>query len=143
MGKERIFLWLLILGALIISGCSPILGINQSALKDSSWQLVSFGSNIPLAGSDMTANFSSDEIQGNASCNHYFGEYKISGDQISISGLGWTEMACLDPEGIMEQEQILMGLLSRAAKFTLQGNNLQIITSTGEVLEFERSITGK
>ena len=88
----------------------------------------------------MTAHFSSNEIQGNASCNHYFGEYKINGDQISLSGLGWTEMACLDPEGIMEQEQVVMGLLSKAAEFRVIGDTLQITTSTGEILVFERTL---
>ena len=143
MGKGKILLLYMILGMLVFTGCSMVPVIKQGALKGTSWQLVSYGGNVPLEGSGMTANFSSDEIQGNASCNHYFGGYKLSGDQISITGLGWTEMACQDPAGIMEQEQIVMGLLSLAAEYNLEENFLRIITSTGEVLEFEKAITGK
>jgi heat shock protein HslJ len=133
---KRIF-WLIILGAFLFSSCLNFNRLKMGELRDTSWRLVSFGNKIPIPGSEMTAAFSSNEIQGNASCNHYFGDYKASRDQISITGLGWTEMACQDPEGIMEQEQTLMGLLSKAAEFNLQGNTLQIRTSTGEVLVFE------
>ena len=136
---KRLFL-LVILGMLVFSGCSTFTGINQGPLKDTSWQLVSFVGSTPLEGSGMTAHFSSNEIQGNASCNHYFGGYRINRDQISITGLGWTEMACLDPEGIMEQEQVVMGLLSKAAEFSIIGDTLQITTSTGEILIFESTL---
>ena len=136
---KRVFLFV-ILGMLVFTGCSRFMGINQGPLKDTSWQLVSFAGNAPLEGSGMTAHFSSKEIQGNASCNHYFGGYKIKGDQISLSGLAWTEMACLDPEGIMEQEQVVMGLLSKAAEFRVTGDTLKITTSSGEILIFERTL---
>jgi heat shock protein HslJ len=139
---KRLFLYV-ILGMLVFTGCSRFPGIDKGPLKDTSWQLVSFAGNAPLEGSGMTIDFSSKEIQGNASCNHYFGSYEIRGDEVSITGLGWTEMACLDPEGIMEQEQILMGLLSKAAGFYIAGNTLHITTSTGEVLTFEKSSMGE
>jgi len=84
----------------------------------------------------MTANFKEREISGSASCNHYFGSYKIKGDQIAIDGLGWTEMACLDPEGIMEQEQVIMKILSGAETISLQDNLLNIRSKSGEILLF-------
>ena len=138
MSKLKGLFWIMILSVFLIGGCANFFLVNKVELKNTSWRLVSFGTEIPLAGSEMTANFSSNEIQGNASCNHYFGDYKITRDKITITGLGWTEMACLEPEGIMEQEQSLMGLLSKAAEFTLQGNTLQIKTSAGDILVFER-----
>ncbi len=46
-------------------------------------------------------------------------------------------MACMDPEGIMQQEQQLMSLFSQAASFSLQGQVLQITTSAGELLIFQ------
>jgi heat shock protein HslJ len=52
-------------------------------------------------------------------------------------------MACMDPPGIMEQEQILMGLLSKAAQITTQGSSLQITTTSGEDLMFERLLLEK
>ena len=86
----------------------------------------------------MTAEFDAREIRGSASCNSYFGTYNLKGDQISISGLGWTEMACMDPEGIMEQEQIIMKMLSESISYSIQGDKLQITTSAGELLTFQQ-----
>jgi heat shock protein HslJ len=129
---------LLLLFSLVFSGCSVFMDKMTEMLNDTTWRLVSYNSQFLIPGSEMTMEFSQREISGSASCNHYFGSYKVNGDQISISGLGWTEMACLDPAGIMKQEQTLMALLSKAVQFTLQGNTLQIITSSGEILVFER-----
>ena len=88
----------------------------------------------------MTASFDAKEIQGSASCNTYFGTYRLKGDQISIGELGWTEMACMDPEGIMEQEQTIMKLLSESSSYSIQGDRLQITTSAGELLIFQQLI---
>ena len=84
------------------------------------------------------ANFNGGEIRGTGGCNSYFGSYSIQGNNLTINELGWTEMACLDPEGVMDQEQVLMSLLSSADTFSSDGETLQIITSSGEYLIFEK-----
>jgi heat shock protein HslJ len=84
----------------------------------------------------MTAEFSGGEIRGSASCNQYFGGYKITGNQISIEGLGWTEMACMDPEGIMEQEIDIMTLLTNVVSFQMEGGKLTLVVESGEELIF-------
>jgi len=122
------------------SSCSILPGNTSKQLNDTQWRLVSYGGKSPIAGKHMTAKFNSGEISGSASCNHYFGAYEISGDRIKIEGLGWTEMACMDPEGIMEQEQVLMNFLSSATEFKFDDNQLQISTTTGDILIFERLI---
>lgn len=119
-----------------LTACGGVLGSDQLDLSGTTWKLVSYGGKFPIEGKSMTANFSRAEVSGSASCNHYFGAYKIKGSQISIEGLGWTEMACLDPEGIMEQEQIVMGMLSQAKSFSIQGNYLEILTKSSETLSF-------
>lgn len=140
--KKNSILWILI--AILIltfsSSCSILPGSASKQLNGTQWRLVSYGGKSPIAGKDMTAKFNSGEISGSASCNHYFGGYKVSGDRITIEGLGWTEMACMDPEGIMEQEQIIMNLLSLAAEYKYDDNQLQISTTTGDILFFERLV---
>ena len=135
--KKRLS-WILFLIAVILSSCGPMLNIDQGELADTSWQLISVNDGKLIAGSEMTMRFSSNEIRGNASCNQYFGSYQLNGEKILISELAWTEMACLDPVGIMEQEQTLMGVLSRAAQFSIQENELRITSDSGELLVFER-----
>ncbi len=128
---------LLLITLVFLTACGEVLGSDQLDLSGTTWKLVSYGGKIPIEGKTMTANFDGAEVSGSASCNHYFGTYRIKSSQISIEGLGWTEMACLDPEGIMEQELAVMEMLSNSDNFTLQGDRLEIITTTGETLIFE------
>lgn len=127
---------LLLITLVFLTACGEVLGSDQLDLSGTTWKLVSYGGKIPIEGKTMTANFDGAEVSGSASCNHYFGTYRIKSNQISIEGLGWTEMACLDPEGIMEQEQAVMGMLSQAESFAIQGNYLKILTIFSETLLF-------
>jgi len=140
MKKNPIFILTITLSLLFAASCSIIPGSGSNQLSGTTWKLISYDENKPLAGKDMTAEFDAKEIQGSASCNSYFGTYNLKGDQISISGLGWTEMACMDPEGIMEQEQTIMKMLSESSSFSIQGDKLQITTSAGELLVFQQFI---
>ena len=140
MKKNPLFILTISLSLLFAVSCSIIPGTGSNQLSGTTWKLISYAGNIPLAGKDMTAAFDTKEIRGSASCNSYFGTYRLKGDQISISGLGWTEMACMDPEGIMEQELTIMKLLSESSSYTIQGDILQITTSAGELLIFQQLI---
>jgi len=46
-------------------------------------------------------------------------------------------MACLNPEGIMDQEQKLMSFFAQAATISVQGRILHITTTNGDILIFE------
>lgn len=140
MKKIYLIITISIIGLLFAISCSIIPGAGSNELTGTTWKLINYANNIPLAGNDMTAEFDGKEIQGSASCNSYFGTYRLKGDQISISGLGWTEMACMDPEGIMEQEQTIMKLLSESSSYSIQGDILQITTSAGDLLIFQQLI---
>jgi len=140
MKKFYLSILLTILIAVITASCSVHPDQMIDPLTDTTWKLITYAGTNPLTGKNMTAAFDGEGISGSASCNHYFGSYKVKGNQITISGLGWTEMACLDPEGIMEQEQIIMKMLSESDTFTVQGDKLQIITSSGDFLIFQQLI---
>jgi heat shock protein HslJ len=133
LGKSVI---LILLAIAFLTACGNISENGTIDLDGTSWKLVSYDGISPIEGKLITANFAQGEIDGSASCNHYFGSYKIKGNQITIEGLGWTEMACLDPEGIMEQEQQVMNLLSKAASIQVDSTQLSIVTSSGKNLEF-------
>lgn len=123
---------------LFLSSCGILPINNNGSLNETAWTLVSYNGTALLSDSAMTAFFEDGDVNGSSSCNHYFGSYKIKGDQIQIEGLGWTEMACMNPEGIMLQEQQLMSMFSESASFTIQGQVLQILTVSGEVMEFHQ-----
>ena len=124
--------------ALFLSSCGILPITSKSGLNGTAWTLTSYDETVLLPGTNMTAFFDEGGVNGSASCNHYFGSINTKGDQIQIEGLGWTEMACMDPEGIMEQEQQVMNLFSQASSFSIQGRVLQITTESGEVLEFQQ-----
>jgi heat shock protein HslJ len=127
----------ILLSVVFISACSILDSGDQIKLSGTSWKLTSFDGIKPIDGRDITARFEKDQINGSSGCNQYFGSYKVKGDQITIESLGWTEMACLDPEGLMEQEATVMMMFSHAEKITRRNSSLQILTSQGEILLFE------
>jgi len=140
MKKFYLSILLTTLITVITASCATFPEQVINPLTDTTWKLMTYAGTNPLAGKNMTAAFDGKGISGSASCNHYFGSYKLKKDQITISELGWTEMACLDPEGIMEQEQIIMKMLSESDTFTIQGDRLQITTSSGDFLIFQQLI---
>jgi heat shock protein HslJ len=46
-------------------------------------------------------------------------------------------MACLTPEGLMEQEQVFLSILVAAERFEIQEDQLTIFTANDQLLKFE------
>lgn len=121
--------------------------VDQS-LEGTSWQVLSYnngkgGVTTLIIGTEITANFGDDnQLSGSAGCNSYFGEYQTDGNNISISSVGATEMACLEPEGLMEQEQQYLAALETAATYKIDGLNMEMRTADGAlVATFQRDIS--
>jgi len=114
-------------------------------LEDTKWFLSSYGEQGNLIsiidGTEITATFDSAEgrVSGSSGCNTYFGEYEVEDDKLSISEMAHTEMACLSPEGVMEQEQEYLFILSNALSFQADDTTLTIFCSGGLQLYFTTS----
>ena len=134
---QKHFLLQLLVVLIFLSGCTVLPGNSQSDLSGTGWTLINFEGISLLENTAMTAFFEDGNVTGSTSCNHYFGSYTIQGKQIQIEGLGWTEMACMNPEGIMDQEFQIMNLLSQADRYSIQGDTLQVNTENGELLIFQ------
>ena len=134
--KNNLFVLGVCLVVLALTGCGLFSGGPEADLDGTSWTLEMYGGEPLIAGTAMTAEFAAGEIRGSASCNQYFGSYEISGDQITLEGLGWTEMACMDPEGIMQQESAIMAMLSKATSYRIEGGKLYFQVNGGEELVF-------
>ena len=135
MKKSFLFLGAILI-SLALSSCGLFTGGSGVDLNETAWTLESYGGESLISDTTMTANFESGEVSGSASCNHYFGSYQIKGDQITVEGLGWTEMACMNPDGIMEQEQTIMSLLSKTVSYGIEGGKLRLQIESGEELIF-------
>lgn len=105
----------------------------EGSLEDIKWVLQSYGGSdnrtSVLSGTEITAEFVSSEgtVKGSAGCNSYFGSYELKGNQLSIPGpVGSTEMYCVEPEGIMEQEQAYLTMLQLAESYEINDGELTI-----------------
>jgi heat shock protein HslJ len=120
--------------ALSLAGCCGV--ASGDPLDGTSWELMAYRKSRPIPGTTVTATFEDGQIHGSGGCNIYSGSYRVKRDTISVSDLAWTEMACLEPDGVMEQETLVMGFLSDAQTFRLDEGQLQVFQFDGEALTF-------
>jgi len=87
-----------------------------------------------LTGSEITAAFAAVELNGSAGCNNYFGSYTIDGERIYTGMLANTEMYCMEPEGVMEQESEYLATLRRADTYYVEEDQLYFFDADGNIL---------
>jgi heat shock protein HslJ len=114
-------------------------GQAAGSLEGTRWQLVGFdtgtASESPVAGSQITAEFTDGKIGGTAGCNGYGGSYTVSGSNITFGELNQTLIGCDTP--LAEQEARYTAALLAATAYQLTGNTLTI-DHPGGVLRFEK-----
>jgi heat shock protein HslJ len=112
------------------------------AFEDNEWLLESYGEpdnvHMVIEGTEITTSFDSTthEVSGSAGCNSYFGDYEVDNHQLSITALAYTEMACLEPEGVMDQEYQYLQSLGLVESYEMKDSRLHITCSDGSVLTF-------
>ena len=116
----------------------------SGGLEDIVWILESYGEQgdlqTVLEGTEITTIFDSAEgqVTGSAGCNSYWADYEASGNKLSFTSLFWTEIGCLEPAGILEQETQYLKALQSAESYEISVGKLQI-TSGNQVLIFRGS----
>jgi heat shock protein HslJ len=123
---------------ILLSSCTQSSREVQPALEGTTWILTSYNNKRPIEGTQPTIQFKDSQVSGKASCNHYGGNYQVKGNAINFDGLFNTEMACQDPEGVMEQEQTYLKLLKAAQRFELVDGSLTIFSGSQDTLTFEK-----
>jgi len=136
MNSQSRYVVFLTVATLILTACAQASPADD-LLTGTEWELVAYRKTSPIAGTTITASFEDGEIRGSGGCNSYFGSYSIDGNGLTIEGLAWTEMACLNPEGVMQQEQEIMGYLSASEQFEFEDGRLIIQVGGHETLTFE------
>lgn len=129
------------LGCLIalLAGCAESGDGPAADLTDVPWELVSGtvdGEPMPLvAGFPITLAISEEAATGTAACNEYGATVATSGAEITVSGLGATEMAC-SPDVVMESEQRYLEALPRVETWSSTEGDLNL-AGDGVELFFE------
>ncbi|MBK9054965.1 MAG: META domain-containing protein [Chloroflexi bacterium] len=107
--------------------------MTSNELLGTKWDLIAYGDQTPVSGSELTLNFENDGLGGTAGCNSYFGSYTVDGTNLSISEVGSTMMACVE-DALMTQESTFLGMLQAAESFTLSDEQLIIHTAQGDLV---------
>lgn len=125
---------------LALAACSGITGMRSQqgrpALADTQWVLQTLNGAAVLAGTSITAQFSESEIGGSSGCNSYSGRYRVNGAAIQIEEVATTAMACIDPEGGMDQEALYIEILLSVNTFELNAGQLTLRAGDGRRLIF-------
>jgi len=124
---------------LVLTACAGTVPGTGDPLDGTSWILTTYGTSSLIPGTEITLEWEGGEVSGSAGCNIYGGSYRVSGDSISVTDLYNTEMACMEPEGVMDQEQDFLKLLRDARSFKIVDEHLQIFTAQEEALTFARA----
>jgi heat shock protein HslJ len=100
---------------------------------EGAWEATSFlqrdAVSSPVPGTEVTAEFAVDgTLTGSAGCNTYRATYKAERGAITIDPPTATRKACTEPPGIMEQEHAYLAALPRAAKYSVEGTRLSLLT---------------
>lgn len=103
------------------------------------WQLVSYGDPANptpvIEGVSVTVSFTTDGVSGNAGCNSYGGFFAWDNNQLTITDVFSTLMAC-EAQGVMEQETVFLDALSKATSFQVADDGTLQIQYDGGVLNF-------
>jgi heat shock protein HslJ len=125
--------------ALSFSGNAALSGntllMAQSASLAGSWRLVNISESatptpmVPPQDTELTASFEGDRIFGSGGCNRFMGGYQTEGNQLTISPLASTRMAC--EESVMNQEIRYLMALEGAQRYEVNDQGeLQIFYQT-------------
>ena len=110
----------------------------ENPLVGTRWQVTAIydaevgGIGLVLPGTSLTVAFDTDgKVNGSSGCNTYSASYLVDGSLLAITPPTSTFKICDTPEGIMEQETAFLSALASAGSFTLEGNQLQIQSASG------------
>jgi heat shock protein HslJ len=122
----------------VLAALLPACGSSgATVLRDTAWELESLTGNDVLPGTTITIEFSGDQVSGSAGCNQYGGSYQAGENSLSVGDVFSTEMGCLEPEGILEQEGVYLAALRAAAAYQITADRLEIFDEAGaQVLVF-------
>jgi heat shock protein HslJ len=121
----------------VIPGTGPS---DPERLDGTAWVLSELRGQPPLQGAEPTLAFDGENVGGDTGCNSFGGNYQTGPDRtIQFGELFQTEIFCMGPEGVMEQESVYMNALHQAAFYQMADNRLELQNQAGEtILVFER-----
>ena len=107
----------------------------HAALERTAWHLTSYNTGtaivILIRDTEITVTLSDGQIEGSAGCNTYFASYSLDGSHIELGPVANTEMYCMEPEGVMDQEMDYLVALAMADTYEIYRNTLTVFDAEG------------
>ena len=108
-------------------------GSSGSSELDGSWVLSAEGFDAPLTkGTTPTLDVAGSTWSGFGGCNRYTTTATLDGDEVSLSPVASTMMACADPA--MAVEDLYFQRLNEVKAFESSGSTLELKDDSGKVL---------
>lgn len=102
-------------------GCG---GDTERLLQGVSWHITNIGEQASSTAATAYIQFLPDnKITGSTGCNRFFGQYSLTGESLTLQGVGSTRMAC-SPE-LMAQENSLLKSLESVSRFSFEDADAQ------------------
>ena len=133
MGSNALRFGFALTFSLLLSACQA--GSNMPddpAVLVGAWQLEAVGGEPVVAQTQPSLVFDANQLNGNASCNRFFGAYQYTDGLLTISGLASTKMMC--SPSVMAQENDVLGFLGQASQVRVDKDRLHLLNDRGEVL---------
>jgi heat shock protein HslJ len=109
------------------------------------WEVTAFLSGdavtSPLPGTTITARFADDgTLTGSSGCNTYQTAFTLGRGSIEIEPAASTEMACAEPEGVMDQEAAYLAAFPTVVGYRVDGGSLALLSADGTyVVSYSRA----
>jgi len=118
---------------LVLSGCTQDDRDNARIDVRGDWKVEVIGDARVIEDSPATISFEDEQrVDGNASCNRYFGSYTLERGKLELSQLGSTMMIC--SELLMEQEDRFLRALGEVSQAESVDNELILKDEQGKIL---------
>jgi heat shock protein HslJ len=112
----------------------------EVTLDGTTWTLTTFidgeTATSLLADTEITLAFEDDQATGSGGCNSYGGSYTLERGELHIGPVAITEMYCMTPEGVTEQETRYTSILADVTLFEWDADRLTLKTADGRGLVF-------
>lgn len=116
---------------LLLAGCKAM--PNEESLDTfiiGDWQVESLMGS-PVTGEPANLNFADGgKLFGNNSCNNFFGQYSLKGDQVGLIPGGSTRMMC--PENQMRQADLIDKSMLLVTTAKVNTNKLELLDNAGK-----------
>jgi heat shock protein HslJ len=117
---------------------------SKLALDDVTWTLESFdsiaGPQPILENTNISLSFDMQNMQlnGVGGCNNYSADFVLDdkSHKITVSNIIMTEMACVEPDNIMQQEQNYLSILEQIRFFSFDNATLNMVVGGDAGLHF-------